>query len=379
MTDAEALTAAFRANPNREFSDAQAETLAAAADEDLWAAKAAGLHFFRKQDLPRSLDLLLTVADREPTSENVKNVAVMLRRLGRFEEAVRWLEQKGSFIDPIELNDLLCSLATRMKDHEKAVRYGDEALRLKDAAVPKVEPRTPIIRPYDIESRSRNIIAFSVWGKDKRYLEGALTNAIVARHLYPGWTPRFYTDSQTPKPLRDLLEQAGAQVVLMDRLPAARYGLFWRFLVEDDPAVDIYIVRDADSILNVQERWAVSDWLKSGKAFHVMRDSRQHSELMLAGMWGAHRGNIGDMESRVRAFVAATANIGNFTIGDQHLLRNQVWPIARDSVTIHDSYFNFMSPSRFSEDFRLPSGMHVGQNASVHSQGRTKAQSSSSS
>ena len=83
--------------------------------------------------------------------------------------------------------------------------------------------------------------------------------------------------------------------------PPTGSGLFWRFLVEDDPDVDIYLVRDADSVINVKERWAVADWLNSGKAFHVMRDNPQHSELMLAGMWGAHRGNIGGMRKRIEA------------------------------------------------------------------------------
>ncbi len=366
MTDAQELVAGFKANPNRLFSDAEAETLARAAASDLWAAKAAAMHFYRKQDMHGAIDLLISIGEREPTSENIKNVAIAMRILGRFEEAVQWLEGHASAIKPVELNDLLCSLATRMKDLEKAIRYGDESLRLKDAAIPQAERRQPVLRAYNSQDGARNVIAFSVWGREARYLNGAVTNATVARHLYPGWTARFYTDSATPEAFRKALQQKGAQVVLMDRLPAPQYGLFWRFLVEDDPSVDFYVVRDADSILNVQERWAVADWFNAGKAFHVMRDSTQHSELMLAGMWGAHRGNIGGMEDRVREFVAASANIANYKMGDQHFLRQAVWPIARESVCIHDSYFNFMSPRRFSEDFRLPSWMHVGQNDWVH-------------
>ena len=159
-----------------------------------------------------------------------------------------------------------------------------------------------------------------------------------------------------------MLVRNGAQVVLLDDLPAARFGTFWRFLVEDDPSVDIYLVRDADSVVNVKERWAVADWLKSGKAFHVMRDNPQHSELMLAGMWGAHRGNIGEMRERVERAVEAGKNVGNNLTLDQHFLRNVIWPIARNSVQIHDDYFGFMDPTRFSEDFPLPRPMHIGQN-----------------
>ena len=45
-------------------------------------------------------------------------------------------------------------------------------------------------------------------------------------------------------------------MVQIDDLDAKRFGLFWRFLVEDDPEVDLYLVRDADAVMNVKERWA---------------------------------------------------------------------------------------------------------------------------
>jgi len=160
---------------------------------------------------------------------------------------------------------------------------------------------------------------------------------------------------------RDGYYVAGTSLQI-DDLEANRFGLFWRFLVEDDPEVDLYLVRDADAVMNVKERWAVADWLGSGKAFHLMRDSPQHSELILAGLWGAHRGNIGGMRARIESAVAAGRAIGNYINHDQHFLRAEIWPIARNSVKIHDDYFGFMSPTRFSPDFRLPRRLHVGQN-----------------
>jgi tetratricopeptide (TPR) repeat protein len=356
------LTAAFRADPNRRFTAAQAETLAAAGGEDLWAAKAAALHHFRTGDFERALSLMTSVVEREATPENVRNVAVALRSLGRAQEAVDWMESRKDGFDRVEYHDVLCSLLVRLGRIEEAVAHGDRALALKNEAAPAADLPDPIVRPFDVARRGRNLIAFSIWGDDVRYLNGAITNAIVARYLYPGWTARFYADASTPAPFREALVQNGAQVVLVEDLPADRFGLFWRFLAEDDPDVDIYLVRDADSVMNVKERWAVADWLKSGKAFHVMRDNPQHSELILAGMWGAHRGNIGNMRKRIEDSVEAGRNVGNNLTLDQHFLRNVVWPIARNSVKIHDAYFDFLAPTRFSADFPLPGAMHVGQN-----------------
>jgi tetratricopeptide (TPR) repeat protein len=356
------LTAAFRADPNRRFTAAEAETLAAAGDQDLWAAKAAALHHFRTGDFERAFALMTSVVEREATPENVRNVAVALRSLGRAQEAIDWMESRRDGFDRIEYHDVLCSLLVRLGRIKEAVAHGDRALALKNEAAPAADLPNPVIRPFDVGQRSRNLIVFSIWGDDVRYLNGAITNAIVARYLYPGWTTRFYADASIPAPFRDALVQNGAQVVLVEDLPADRFGLFWRFLAEDDPDVDIYLVRDADSVINIKERWAVADWLDSGKAFHVMRDNPQHSELMLAGMWGAHRGNIGGMRKRIEDSVAAGRNVGNNLTLDQHFLRNVVWPIARNSVKIHDDYFDFLAPTRFSTSFPLPGAMHVGQN-----------------
>jgi hypothetical protein len=223
-----------------------------------------------------------------------------------------------------------------------------------------------VVRPFKPEQRQRNIISFSIWGADERYLRGAINNAIVARYLYPGWVARFYTDASTPSKFREALQQNAAEVVMMPDLPAADFGLYRRFLVEDDENVDVYIVRDADSVLNIKERAAVADWLKSGRAFHVMRDDLQHSELILAGMWGAHRGNIGDMRGRIVRFSKSLPKIANYVHKDQHFLRQAIWPIMRGSVTIHDRYFNFIKPERYDSSYELPAGMHIGQNDWVH-------------
>ena len=359
---ADALVAEFKSNPDMAFSDREAEALAAAADRDIWAAKAAALHCFRQGHVAEALAFARSIAAREPNSESVKNVAVALRELGRYAEAAAWIEARKQLFDPIEYHDLLCAQLAKLGKVAEAVAHGDQALRLKDAsALPRELPH-PIVRAFDVERRSRNVIAFSIWGTELRYLKGALTNAIVARYLYPGWTARFYTDRSTPAGFLDELKRNGAEVVQIDDLDAKRFGLFWRFLVEDDPEVDLYLVRDADAVMNVKERWAVADWLNSGKAFHVMRDSPQHSELILAGLWGAHRGNIGEMRGRIESAVAAGRSIGNYVNHDQHFLRAEIWPIVRNSVKIHDEHFDFMSPTRFSPDFRLPKRLHVGQN-----------------
>ncbi len=149
-------------------------------------------------------------------------------------------------------------------------------------------------------------------------------------------------------------------------MPAAKFGTQWRFLVEDDPDVDFYLVRDADSVVTSKEALAVADWLQSDMAFHVMRDDLAHTELVLAGMWGARRGNIGNMRQRILDHDKTVQSIANYIHKDQHFLREKIWPLMRPSVFIHDRFFNFMNPHRYEERLELPAHRHIGQNDWVH-------------
>lgn len=357
------LLARFRANPDVRFSPEEVAALAEAAPTDVSAAQAVALNRFVHRDYSGALKFAESVLARRRDGESVVNVVVCLREMGRFGQAVEVLEAHREAVEPIRYYGLLSGLMGALGNIAEAVYAGDKALELKDR--PAAHGASYRLHEYDVQDRSRNVIAFSVWGSDPRYLNGAVNNAIVARYLYPGWTARFYTNDSTPEAFRNALRSNAAEVAMTD-LPAEDFGLFWRFLVEDDPKVAIYVVRDADSVMNVKERAAVARWLESGRAFHVMRDSLAHNDLMLAGMWGAHRGNIGDMRERIARYVAELPRMGNYQHKDQHFLRDVVWPIAKGSLLTHDRFFNFMEPERFPPQFDLPNYMHVGQNDWVH-------------
>jgi hypothetical protein len=105
----------------------------------------------------------------------------------------------------------------------------------------------------------RNIIAFSLFGANRKYLDGAIRNTVVAAALYPEWTCRFYIDDSVPESVRRILARERAQLRTVNGLPSARLGTFWRFLVADDEEVDRYLIRDCDSCLCLRERVAVED------------------------------------------------------------------------------------------------------------------------
>lgn len=354
--------------PHTKLTAGDAETLLAVPERTLMMDKLLAVYFNQVGDFPRALEQAQAVFGHEPTAEGAKNVALLLRRAGRLDDAVAFTEENAELFDPIEMHDTLCMAQWHRKDQQASIRHGRKSLELKDAAAPEAPAIDPVIRPFDPEARTRNIIAFSLFGDDRRYLTGAMNNAIVARYLYPGWTSRFYVDDSVPMAFCKQLGGQGAQVVkLAGDWPGDKFGLFWRFLVEDDKDVDFFLVRDADSVCNIKERAAVEDWLRSGKAFHLMRDLPIHSELILAGMWGAHRGNIGNMAGRVRAHVDnAVAKVNN-RITDQEFTRNVLWPIVRQHALIHDTHLAFGPGAMpFRDEFQLPRSHHIGQNDWVH-------------
>lgn len=297
----------------------------------------------------------------------VGSVGICESHLGRWSEAIPWLERAVALSpQDFNLHDCLAWVHGKLGRLDEARRHGERSLVLKDAltakrppAVALAEVPVPAFRP---EEPRRNVIAFSLFGAKERYSRGALENARIAPHLYPGWRCRFYCDESVPETVRGGLLAAGAEVVLMPRPRRLYEGLFWRFHVANDPEVERYIVRDCDSLLNLREQRAVQAWIESGRHFHVLRDFYSHSDLMLAGLWGGVRGALPELPPLYRPFLEDAAKAAN---SDQRFLREAVWPTVRHGVCIHDSLFKVLGAEDFPADAYMSSERHVGQDMSA--------------
>lgn len=267
--------------------------------------------------------------------------------------------------DHLQALDGLARAAGWLGEREEARNAGCRSLELKDRAVCNGKPiwnipeRSP--KPFDPKANRRNVIAYSLWGNAPRYVETALRNAEIAPDLYPSWHCRFYCDDTVPASVRERLEALGASVVLKMRPPVRHAGLFWRFLVADDPDVDRFLVRDADSLLTVRERVAVDDWLLGEMPFHAMRDWWSHSELLLAGMWGGCGGLLTGLAGHIEAYFKRP-EVANRAL-DQGFLARVIWPAIRGRCLVHDDFFGNLGARPFPPLGRLPEGEHVGMNA----------------
>lgn len=180
----------------------------------------------------------------------------------------------------------------------------------------------------------KKIISFSLWGDNPKYTIGAVENAKLTNLIYPDWTSRFYCGKSVPKNIIDKLKnEKNCEVINMND-EGDWTGMFWRFYPASDNDVDITIVRDCDSRLNMREKYAVEEWLNSDKGFHIMRDHPAHGTEILGGMWGSKKGVIINMKELIDEYVK-----GNFWQVDQNFLREKVYPLIRLDSLVHDEYF----------------------------------------
>jgi hypothetical protein len=324
----------------------------------------AGFHFHSFQ-FDRSIEVLEAAARLFPGDPSVlKYLGGTLVRAHRYTEARAVLEQLIA-IGPTDMHgyDALATALAQTGDLLRARLFGTMALAKKDKAT--AAKRDPAVLDLTASPAGKmRIISFSLFGSDPRYLRGALDNVLAARIHYPGWTCRFYVGPGVDGRLVAALRDEGAETLLDESSEDRRLLLTRRFLVNDDPAVGHFMVRDCDSVIGAREAGAVAEWLNSGLPFHVMRDWFTHTDVMLAGLWGGTAGVFPSMASRIQATLQNREANTNW---DQQFLREEVWPIIRDHVMVHDRLFSSYRAHPFPGPVPKD-GSHVGQN--VHASDR---------
>ena len=114
--------------------------------------------------------------------ETLRHLSVISKRLGKNAKSVAWA-QKALAIAPDDFVslDTLASGLYRLKRFDEAKRAGTRALVLKDQLAVRSAPRQPrwklaAARPTAGQHRIAqrlNVMAFSLWGAQPRYLRGA--------------------------------------------------------------------------------------------------------------------------------------------------------------------------------------------------------------
>ncbi|MFK7945929.1 MAG: hypothetical protein AB8B85_23885 [Paracoccaceae bacterium] len=231
-------------------------------------------------------------------------------------ETIGWLitASKAAFFQ----NDVLC-----------AIKFGQRALDEKDKALGTPVPITLI------EGGSKKILSFSLFGTGEIYLMGALANARLWVQMVPDWTCRFYLAPDVPEGIGKALQQLGAETILQSdpKIPA----YLARFLPLQDPQVARFACRDVDCRPTAREVDILREWEKTAHAFHLIRNSPLHTDLVLAGLWGGMPIEGFDLKTEIAAcFPKGASNKYGL---DQRFLEHRIWARIRSSLLTHDQHY----------------------------------------
>jgi hypothetical protein len=272
-------------------------------------------------------------------------------------EASQLLEQALRVrADCWQAHDGLCEVHHKLGHTSAALHYGQLSLDAKhalamqpDAQDGSVGQPSAYARRYWNVRSDLKVVAYSLFGREAFYAEAAIRNAQDVRHWYPDWICRVYVGSEVSSAVKQRLKAEGAEVLMPPQAQAHLPGTVWRFMALDDLRVKTVLLRDADSLITEREVKAVEQWLASDCHAHVMRDHPLHSELMLAGLWGAQTQSLRGVGDALLAFFKKPFHP---THADQHFLREWVWPRIYRSVMQHDSAFQWQaSAMQATQDF----------------------------
>jgi hypothetical protein len=311
-----------------------------------------------------SLNICLQLTRAHPQMSGAWSAAAAnCIHLARWQDAIHYAQTaltRGG--NNLNIYDALANAYDQLGQKDKARSYGLQALNMRAArfggAPPLPAPESePLPPPPSAQTREHNIISFSLFGGNSKYCEPAILNVQEQPRVYPHWVCRFYVDDSVPESVISRLRAEGAQVVTVSDPAASWPGPMWRFLALDDPQLHRVLFRDADSVISPREAEAVDEWVHSDKRFHIIRDDGSHTELMLAGLWGAVTNSLPSLDKLMDRFLSAPLESQHFA--DQYFLRKYVWPYARTSLLQHDSIFGFMNAVPFPNE-RAPNESNVG-------------------
>jgi hypothetical protein len=182
-------------------------------------------------------------------------------------------------------------------------------------------------------------IAFSLYGNNPRYTIGAIKNAILGSRYFPfedGFRLVFYCGQSVEEWVISTLNLVkGVKIVRMSEAEDNTARL-WRYLAFADPQFEVVICRDADARLSFRDRIAHEEWEQSGLDYHIIKDHPSgHNYPISAGMFAGKTAKLRDM-----AELIASDNPGDFYTTDQAFLETVIYPRVKDSVLIHDPFYN---------------------------------------
>ena len=123
------------------------------------------------------------------------------------------------------------------------------------------------------------VFSFCIYGTEKNYYEGLLENIKIIQEYFPDFEIYIYKGICDPNWTFE-----GENITIIETLREGLVNTLYRFLPLAN--IETGYIRDADSRINERDRWCITEFLKSSKNYHIIRDHYWHKSLIMGGMFG---------------------------------------------------------------------------------------------
>jgi len=207
----------------------------------------------------------------------------------------------------------------------------------------------------------KQVISYSLYGKDMRFLVGAIKNAELAQRFFPGFTCRYYYGKSVPKwVLSTLLVFPHVELIKVDD-DENSISRTWRFMAMADEDIDVVLSRDVDARLSIREAEAHQEFMDSEFNFHIIRDHPTgHGYLISAGMFAMKTKKYRELMRNM----LTQHEFRDEYMADQNFMTFAIYPHVAADCLIHDQYYNYMptppSEKRYIKRKPLSTLSHIG-------------------
>lgn len=161
----------------------------------------------------------------------------------------------------------------------------------------------------------KKVISFSLFGNNRRHLNGAIVNAILTQNNFPDWDVVYYIwDKYSHSDLEKVIETCK---VINNRIIFKEFNFseednfvkslnpkLLRFLIHDDDQYDIYWIRDIDSKLCYRSRQIIEYVLDNNEefTFSTINDYEDYYTYFLAGNFIGHNNTLFNMKDKLKEY-----------------------------------------------------------------------------
>jgi len=197
-----------------------------------------------------------------------------------------------------------------------------------------------------------------------KYYLGLRENIRIICEFYPEFRIFIYAGINRNQEFLDSLKSEFSQNLhFINTEKDGPFNMFFRYLPIILEAVELVIIRDADSEVNERDRWAIDDFLNDSNpqySVQVIRDHFFHKSRITGGLSAFKLSRLSQIEllpslktEFSQILTEINGNKHEFKYGsDENMLNERIWPIIKDVIIVYSNICVFEGEAYRTIDFK---------------------------